>query len=234
MGGGGGAPQATSAFYSVRLCKDFLLNCKLNSFLLFTSLVCSSKLDLAFVIDASPGSQVGGREKMAEITEFARRVASAFRIAPSESHLGLITYSTDAQIMLNFKRNSDLESLSDAKDAIRVKPHSGKFTGQALRLAKDGLFLPAHRNDALDVLVIITDGPSNDNVMGPARSLRDMGVKLISVGLGEHLNKRQLANIASDPDQENMFLADFDSLEPLIRKVQKAACVGKRVKNMSV
>ncbi len=96
-----------------------------------------------------------------------------------------------------------------------------------MRLAKDGLFGAVHRPDALDVLVLVTDGPSTDNVMAPARSLRDMGVKIITVGIGDHINKRQMANIASDPDDSNMFLTDFDNLEPLIPKVQKAACVGR-------
>lgn len=165
---------------------------------------------------------------MAEVTEFARRVASAFKVTPTDSHLGLITFSTDAQVMLNFKRFSDPESFAEAKDSVRVKPHSGKFTGQALKLAKDGLFGAVHRADALDVLVLLTDGPSSDNVMAPARSLRDMGVKLITVGIGDHINKRQLANIASDPDDDNMFITEFDNLQPLIAKVQKAACVGMK------
>ncbi|XP_065051280.1 uncharacterized protein LOC135680954 [Rhopilema esculentum] len=177
--------------------------------------VCSSKLDLAFAIDASAGAEQGGKEKMAEVTEFARRVASAFKVAPADSHLGLITFSTDAQ-----------RKLCGAKDSVRVKPHSGKFTGQALKLAKEGLFGAVHRPDALDVLVLITDGPSSDNVMAPARSLRDMGVKLITVGIGDHINKRQLANIASDPDDDNMFLTEFDNLQPLIPKIQKSACIG--------
>ena len=159
--------------------------------------------------------------------EFGRRVASAFKITPADSHLGLITFSTDAQVMLNFKRFSDPDAFAEAKDAVRVKPHTGKFTGQALKLAKDSLFGAVHRPDALDVLVIMTDGPSTDNVMAPARSLRDMGVKIIAIGLGDHINKRQLANIASDPDDSNMFFTEFDNLQPLIPKIQKAACIGK-------
>ncbi len=72
---------------------------------------------------------------MAEIMEFGRRVASAFKVAPAESHLGLITFSTDAQVMLNFKRFSDPESFAEAKDAVRVKPHTGKLGRNHLSLS---------------------------------------------------------------------------------------------------
>lgn len=193
------------------------------------SIVCSSKLDLAFVIDASAGSEQGGKDKMAEVMEFGRRVASVFKVSPDESRVGLVTYATDAQIMMNFHRFSDPEALTEARDAVRVKPHTGKYTGQALSLAKEGLFEKGRRPDALDVLVLMTDGPASDDVTIPSRALRDMGVKLIAVGIGNQVDKAQLRDVASDPDEEHVFTADFDSLGTIIRKVQKAACVGKEM-----
>ena len=57
-------------------------------FYLFLFTVCSSKLDLAFVIDAGAGSEQGGKEKMAETMEFGRRVASAFKVSPEETRIG--------------------------------------------------------------------------------------------------------------------------------------------------
>ena len=163
---------------------------------------------------------------MAETMEFGRRVASAFKVSPEESKIGLVTYATDAQIMMNFHRFADPSVLMEARDAVRVKPHTGKYTGQALALAKEGLFDTGHRPDALDVLVLMTDGPSSDDVTTPARSLRDFGVKIIAVGIGNQIDKSQLRDIASDPDEEHMFTADYDNLASIIRKVQKAACVG--------
>ena len=180
------------------------------------------------MIDASAGSEQGGKDKMAELMEFGRRVASAFKVAPEESRVGLVTYATDAQIMMNFHRFSDPDALTEARNAVRVKPHTGKYTGQALSLAKEGLFDTGHRSDALDVLILMTDGPSSDDVTAPARALRDMGVKIICVGVGPQIDKAQLNDMASDPDEEHVFVADYDNLATIIRKTQKAACVGKK------
>ena len=103
----------------------------------------------------------------------------------SMNTIGLITYATDAQVMMNFHRYSDPDAIVEARDAVRVKPHTGKYTGQALDLAKEGLFDSGHRGDALDVAVLLTDGPSSDDVTLPSRKLRDMGVKVfISLGFG--------------------------------------------------
>ncbi|XP_066915183.1 uncharacterized protein [Clytia hemisphaerica] len=188
--------------------------------------ICSSKLDLAFVIDAGAGSEQGGKEKMAETMEFGRRVASAFKVTPEETRVGLITYATDAQVMMNFHRYADPDAIVEARDAVRVKPHTGKYTGQALDLAKEGLFDSGHRADALDVAVLLTDGPSSDDVTLPARKLRDMGVKIITVGIGPEVDRGQLNDIASDPDEEHVFTADYDSLATIIGRTQRAACVG--------
>lgn len=166
---------------------------------------------------------------MAETMEFGRRVASAFTVTPEESHVGLITYATDAQIMMNFNRFSDPDALTEARDAVRVKPHTGKYTGQALSLAKEGLFETGHRPDALDVLVLMTDGPASDDITEPARALRDMGVKIITVGIGPEVDKSQLNDMASDPDEEHVFTADYDSLATIIGRTQRAACVGMYV-----
>ena len=70
-----------------------------------------------------------------------------------------------------------------------MKPHTGKYTGQALALTKEGLFDTGRWPDALDVVLLMTDGPSSDEVSGPSRLLRDMGVKVkvkgAVVGIGE-------------------------------------------------
>jgi len=164
---------------------------------------------------------------MAETMEFGRRVASAFKVAPEETRIGLITYATDAQVMMNFHRYSDPDAIVEARDAVRVKPHTGKYTGQALQLAKEGLFDTGHRADALDVVVLLTDGPSSDDVTMPSRALRDMGVKIITVGIGQDIDRNQLDDVASDPDEEHVFTADYDSLATIIGRTQRAACVGK-------
>ena len=75
---------------------------------------------------------------MAEIMEFGRRVSSAFTFSPVESRLGLITFATDAQIMVNFNRFRGPEALIEARNAVKVKPHTRKYAGQALALAKEG------------------------------------------------------------------------------------------------
>ena len=93
---------------------------------------------MAFLIDASPLSEEKGEDKMAEIMEFGRRVSSAFTFSPVESRLGLITFATDAQIMVNFNRFRGPEALIEARNAVKVKPHTRKYAGQALTLAKEG------------------------------------------------------------------------------------------------
>lgn len=86
--------------------------------------VCSSKLDLAFVIDAGAGSEQGGKEKMAETMEFGRRVASAFKVSPEETRIGKlleIQFNFDSiklKHSINYKINNALIIKSDSQNKV--------------------------------------------------------------------------------------------------------------------
>ena len=54
-------------------------------------------------------------------------------------------------------------------------------------------------------------------------------LKVITVGIGPEIDRNQLNDIASDPDEEHVFTADYDSLATIIGRTQRAACVGKSI-----
>ncbi len=61
----------------------------------------------------------------------------------------------------------------------------------------------AHRGDrpSVDnVVVVLTDGRSDDDPKGPADMLRARGVKTLAVGITDRIDKRQLESIAGKTD----------------------------------
>jgi hypothetical protein len=48
------------------------------------------------------------------------------------------------------------------------------------------------------VLILLTDGISQDRVKGPGRHLRNAGVEVFTIAAGNSYRKRQLRQIASD------------------------------------
>ena len=79
------------------------------------------------------------------------------------------------------------------------------------------------------VLVILTDGHSNTGqVSGPALQLKNYGVVIFSVGIGQSLSMRELREMASDPaDQHVITLNSFSQLEHLAGKMSSQTCNGE-------
>ena len=79
------------------------------------------------------------------------------------------------------------------------------------------------------VLVILTDGRSNTGqVNGPARQLKNSGVVIFSVGIGNSLSMHELQVMASDPVNEHVItLADFSQLAWLAEQMPSQTCNGE-------
>lgn len=106
-------------------------------------------------------------------------------------------------------------------------PKGGTNTGKALTTAKDALFDKSARAGVPNIAVVITDGKSQDNIGAPAQKLRDSGVTVISVGMGTKYDLEQLREIATDPDSQHVFKAEFDALGSIVDSIVGISCNGK-------
>jgi hypothetical protein len=79
------------------------------------------------------------------------------------------------------------------------------------------------------VLVILTDGRSNTGqVSGPARQLKNSGVVIFSVGIGQSLSMHELRVMASDPvNQRVITLDNFSQLDRLAEQMSSQTCNGR-------
>ena len=75
-----------------------------------------------------------------------------------------------------------------------------------------------------DVLLLITDGPSFDDVREPATELKRRGVEIFCLGIGQGYARNQLSFIASDPVNEHLFTAPFKGTETVIGPVKDRIC----------
>ena len=79
------------------------------------------------------------------------------------------------------------------------------------------------------VTVIVTDGYSYGRpVAEPAKKLRDKGVNIFSIGVGNNVNPRELNTMATDPDSTHVFRLDsFDDLAGWVDKLSAVSCDGE-------
>lgn len=77
--------------------------------------------------------------------------------------------------------------------------------------------------------MILTDGQSNTGqVRGPAQQLKNSGVVIFSVGIGQIYALPELQVMASDPiDQHVITLSNFTELERLAEQMASRTCNGR-------
>ena len=76
------------------------------------------------------------------------------------------------------------------------------------------------------MLIVFSRGLSQDSIAGPAQRLRDSGVTIYSVGIGDY-DMRQLREMATDPDLKHVYKVDFNDLDALATSIKYRVCRGK-------
>ena len=106
-------------------------------------------------------------------------------------------------------------------------PRGGTRTGRALFYTLKYLFARSRRR-APKVLMVLTDGKSQDSVSGPANNLRRAGVRVFAVGIGKSYKIKQLMNIASRRKSRHVFTVNFRNLRSIVRIIKSRICRARR------
>ena len=190
-------------------------------FSLFLELV----LDLVFALD---GSQSIGEKEFKSIKDFVKPVVDSYNISESETHVGLIEFSNEVNVILQL---NDLFEPTAINDRVqRIIPSGGKdtVTDEALRKSADNVFdaKSGGRPGASKVLIIVTDGKSTGKEP-PKRAIKpvkEKGVRVYVVNIGEDTDKDELKDIV--PTEKNIYPAknpyEIPSIAPkLVEEIDK-------------
>ncbi len=92
--------------------------------------------------------------------------------------------------------------------------------------------LVGNNPDYPDILIVVTDGRSNDidETWRQAIADRAQGIQIIAVGVGPNVRVRELHGMASFPVSSNIFsVDDFQSLDDIIESVVDTICDGEYI-----
>ncbi|XP_078578130.1 uncharacterized protein LOC144863042 [Branchiostoma floridae x Branchiostoma japonicum] len=188
---------------------------------------CSYPVDLVFLLDSSESFRTSGFE---DAKTFIQSVVNYFTLGENDTRVGVVTYSNvDAQVT-RVKLNENytrVELLTEIRNIPYDRGHT--FTGLGLDHVRNNSFLEVNggRNDTPDVLVVLTDDDSEDDVTRPAQLLRQMGIKVFVVGVGTEsdISQPTLEAIAGTPDRV-FRLTDHDNLVDAIHPIhiRQAIC----------
>lgn len=192
------------------------------------SLACQLATDLAFILPVS--SKINDTE-WREVQNFVKGVANAFNISYPGTHVGVLSYSSQATMEMKFNRYYYHSDVLNAIDNIfpEAKSDHGTRLDDALEIANYELFTPAggSRDQVTKTLVVLVSDKLNDGrVAGIVGRLKFGGVTPVAIGVGSGVQRDDLLKVA---DGNHTFsVASFNDLITVAEKVVKSACEGKK------
>ncbi|KAG7325496.1 hypothetical protein KOW79_011812 [Hemibagrus wyckioides] len=174
------------------------------------------KTDIAFLLD---GSGSVNWHDFITMKNFVISMINEFK--DRDFQFAVAQYSDICEIHIKFNTFSSTDQISIIKQF-----RSWTFTATAIKKVVDELFTPqaGARDSANRVLVVITDGQSNDRQKLPSAADEADRKKIIryAIGVGRAFNIKEaedeLKTIASDPDDTHVFKVDDFSV---LKKIQK-------------
>uniref|UniRef100_A0A8D2GTU3 Collagen alpha-1(XX) chain n=1 Tax=Urocitellus parryii TaxID=9999 RepID=A0A8D2GTU3_UROPR len=178
--------------------------------------------DMVFLVD---GSWSIGRGHFQHVKNFLASVISPFEIGPDKVQVGLTQYSGDPQTEWDL---NSFRSRGEVLAAVRGLRYKGgnTFTGLALTHVLGQNLKPSAglRPEAAKVVILVTDGKSQDDVHTAARVLKDLDVDVFAVGV-KNADEAELKVLASQPlDITVHNVLDFPQLATLAGLLSRLIC----------
>jgi len=185
----------------------------------------SDNLDMAFLIDAS-GSIVYSDYMKSK--QFVADILDAFNIDNDAVRISVTTFSTRVNPYVYFSDHQDRATL---QQKITNLPYDGQMTntGLALEYLREVVFTEGKgmRSASAKIAIVQTDGRSQDTArtLEAAQSLREEGVTIFAIGVGNSVYEYELDGIATSPTcRHKRQINDFDELHSIVADIDDGAC----------
>ncbi|KAM9353570.1 collagen alpha-6(VI) chain-like [Symphorus nematophorus] len=181
--------------------------------------------DIVFLVD---GSGSIGDDNFQEVRSYLRSVIKALDIGPNKIRIGLVQYNNEPTQEFLLKDHMDKKSLLAAVEQIPYR-QGGTETGKAIEFLLKQNFTTEVGSRASQrvpqIVVVITDGESADDVTKPARRLKQQGVIVFAIGVGQ-IKQEELVSIANEPSHHFVLKIDsYQNLQTNAESLMQTVCL---------
>ncbi|XP_059751998.1 collagen alpha-1(XX) chain isoform X5 [Balaenoptera ricei] len=179
-------------------------------------------VDMIFLVD---GSWSIGHSHFQQVKDFLASIIEPFEIGPDKVQVGLTQYSGDPQTEWDLNAFGTKEEVLAAVRGLRYRG-GNTFTGLALTHVLEQNLKPVAglRPEAAKLVILVTDGKSQDDARTAGRMLKGLGVDVFAVGVKD-ADGAELRLLASPPlDITVHSVQDFPRLGPLAGLLSRLVC----------
>lgn len=169
-----------------------------------------------------------GKEDFGKVQRWVANLVDTFEVGPEHTRVGVVHYSDQPTTAFELGQLGSREAVKAAAQLLTY--HGGNTnTGHALRFITRHSFSPQAGGRPGDrafkqVAILLTDGRSQDLVLGAAAAARRAGIRVFAVGVGEAL-REELEEMASEPKAAHVFhVSDFNAIDKIRGKLRRRLC----------
>ncbi|XP_064298255.1 collagen alpha-1(VII) chain-like isoform X5 [Phalacrocorax carbo] len=181
------------------------------------------KADIGFLVDESSSI---GQSNFNKVKDFLFRIISYFpKIGPEGTQVAVALYSEESRAAFHFNQHRDRNSALKAVKGLHYTGGNTK-TGRGLAYMLKEIFQSSRgmRPDFPHVLVLMTDGRSQDDVLPPARVAHALGIRVIAVGVSG-ADPVELNSILLQQNLQNVFyVSTFNDFPQILQELIEVIC----------
>ncbi|KAF3838994.1 hypothetical protein F7725_017711 [Dissostichus mawsoni] len=181
--------------------------------------------DIVFLVE---GSSSIDKTNFVKVKGFLKSVIKDLNIGWKKVRIGVAQYSDETYQGFLLKDHVDKRSLMIAVEKMSYQD-GGTETGKAIDFLRTQYFTEEAGSRAgqrvPQIAVVIKDGDSTDDVITPAQRLRQQGVIVFGIGVGD-TNLQQLESIANRPPERFLSsIRNYAALQKLKDRLLKTVCI---------
>ena len=188
---------------------------------------CGIIVDIGFLLDSSDSL----RNDYDKEKKFLKEVVAYFGLSKEGSHASVITFSHSPKHSIKLNDYFDLKLFNGAVDAIPLMGYTTRID-RALRLTQLDMFTEENggKTGRHKILILLTDGTQTKDAGAEhpgdvAGELRNAGINILSVGIGDGIDGKELAHIAGGAEKTFIAASFHDLLETgLVTRMGKSIC----------
>ena len=157
------------------------------------------------------GSSTFGHARFLETLQFAKGFLAPFDISTNQTNVAAAVYAYNTTISFNFTQHYSYASVSSAIDGVPFLNQVPVNLSVALQTVNTTILSASRENVTIVLVVFVSVTLSGDCPV--CQALRDQGVKIIAVGLGDQYVYSQLVAIASHPPEDFVITFPFQHID---------------------
>ena len=163
-----------------------------------------------------------GSTDFKKMKTFAKDLVAEFEIGDQATRFGVVTFGSSSHLEIPLSDHTSLSALQTAILALSYSSGSSTNMGAAMNFTRNNAFKDA-RPDVDKIAILITDGQPSDTPYQAATNLRNAGVTIFCIGIGDGIDRTVLEAISTVP-QYTATADSFDLLDEIKGEMANGTC----------